>query len=177
MPFTFGAPSRDKNDPPCDRALVGSHGVRPVSGLLFQSHGLLSCQPGPGAVVYLMLFHAFLSQAVTLPWGCVVSLPTPRVDVLIFPTWSPENRFLYPVACAFGGGWGLVSRTALRGNTPQTRFPAGRLAQGSSRFQQGGRFWPRRGPRGTPTPPSPSVLRPRGAHPKRGEGHPFCGCP
>lgn len=95
-PSGLGLVRRDKDKPLCHPVLVGSHRICSVSGLWFQSHSLLSCQPGRGAVVYFMLFHVFLSLAVTLLWG-------------EFPHWlarlshlEPWKHVFYPMACAFG---------------------------------------------------------------------------
>lgn len=93
-PSGLGLVKRDKDRPLCHPHTCGFTWNLLCARPLFQSHSSLSCQPGPGAVVYFMLFHVFPSLAVILLWGD-------------FPHWlaplshlEPWEHVFYPLACA-----------------------------------------------------------------------------
>ena len=95
-----------------------------------------------------LFIYAF--SCISFLWRWLSYGDVPQVD-LIFPTWSPENRFFHPHLIApsnhqrpvLWGGWGLISRMALWVNKLHTQLTAGRLAYGSSTFKKwDGCFWP-----------------------------------
>lgn len=92
-PFTS-----NKNELPCDPAPVGSCGICFVSGFLLQSDSLLSCQPGPGIVVYFVLFHVCSFPGSNFPAGISPSWPAclshlePREQVFYPHLITPSNH-------------------------------------------------------------------------------------
>lgn len=90
----MGAFTSKKNERRCDPALVGPCGICCVSGLLFQSHSWLSCQPGPGVAVCFMLFHVFPFPGIDFPEGM-----SPQVTCSSFSPRALRREifFFYPL--------------------------------------------------------------------------------
>lgn len=70
----------------------------------------------------------------------------PPLTCSSFPPGALRTCFLLNGLCIWGG-WGLISRTALRVNKSHTQLTAGRLVLGSSPFKPwSGHLWPLCGP-------------------------------